>query len=177
MTWSIGWIAMIHYNWTSHPFIPKRVICFQCSIINSPWSQSMQWQPTVQAAFRIQIKVFNYTQFFDNTTLTSCSVAPYEQRQKRKHSERRGCLSLTRSECVIRRVHSNLLASRSVRFSPSKKHKKTAESFSTHLCLQRSGQHDIQYANEICCDTVCLNIWAVCHQGLTSGCQSWHIIV
>lgn len=34
----------------------------------------MQWQPTVQAWFCIQIKAFNYTQCFDKMALTSCSV-------------------------------------------------------------------------------------------------------
>lgn len=36
----------------------------------------MQWQPTIQAGFCRQIKVFNYTQCFDKTALTS--VALYE---------------------------------------------------------------------------------------------------
>lgn len=41
----------------------------------------MQWQPTIQAGFCLQIKVFNYTQRFDEMVLTSRSAAPYEARR------------------------------------------------------------------------------------------------
>ena len=61
-------------------------------------------------------------------------------RQEWKHSERCGCLLLTPrllNECVISEVHSRPLAVNG--FYLSKKHEKTAVSFSTHLCLQVRG--------------------------------------
>ncbi len=95
-------------------------------------------------------------------------------RQEWKYSERRGCLSLTvglRNECVIGRVHSDPLASMNG-FYLSRKQEETAVSLSPHVCLLCAGQRDVQYANEICCVTVCcrLNVRAVCHVSRRVAC-------
>lgn len=117
----------------------------------------MQWQPTIQAWFCIQIKAFNYTQRFDKMTPTSRSVVA---RAETRREMRMFIANFEASAWMSNQVHATWRLSRH--------QEATAVLFPTHLHLQCWEQLGVWYVNDISCVRIYIYVaLRIYHQRLT----------